>query len=60
MVPRSGSFDCLQGAEVLFYPTAMDGIHKKKSNMAKPAWRLMSDEGSLQMAFMLQQQTVLV
>jgi predicted amidohydrolase len=20
----------------------MDGIHKKKSNMAKPAWRLMS------------------
>jgi hypothetical protein len=43
-----------------FTQQQLDGIHKKKSNMAKTAWRLMSDEGSLQMAFMLQQQTVLV
>jgi N-carbamoylputrescine amidase len=39
MVPRSGS-TALQGAEVLFYPTAI-GWHpqEKKSNMAKHgAW----------------------
>jgi hypothetical protein len=51
----------LQGAEVLF-TTAMDGIHKKKAIWRKPAWRLdeCDERSPLQMAFMLQQQTVLV
>jgi N-carbamoylputrescine amidase len=40
MVPRSGSFDCF--ARCCFTQQQLDGIHKKKSNMAKTSWRLMS------------------
>jgi N-carbamoylputrescine amidase len=60
MVPRSGSFDLLQGAEVLFY--RLDGIHKKKEQYGENqhgAWMSVMKGHALQMAF-LQQQTVLV
>jgi hypothetical protein len=52
----------LQGAEVLFYPTAIGWHPQEKSNMAKPAWRLDECDESmpLQMAFMLRSKTVLV